>query len=104
MNKNSVKDKYPYKITKSGEEIMTLREDEVESIKGHLVLEVGDAFERLLWERSNAELHDIKTDILSVPGKPNHGQLFLCKTIDKILDQRKFMIDNQAFRNALMPE
>lgn len=105
MSKNTnFQDKYPYKVVKDGEEIMSLRKDEVENVSGHLMVEVGDAFERLLWEKSNTELKDIQAYILNSPKKPSRGLMFIFKTIEKILDQRKFMIDNQALRNALLPE
>lgn len=62
LMRNFSQDKYPYKILKDGEQVMSLREDEVKTVNGIMVLEVGDAFERLLWESSNDELKDIRAN------------------------------------------
>lgn len=95
---------YPLKITHNGEEVLTLRKDEVKrKTNGKYVLDIGDAFERMLWEKSNSELGEIRSEILNKPEKTSHGLLFLVKTIDKILEQRRFIIDNQALRYALIP-
>lgn len=87
--RNFSQDKYPYKILKDGEQVMSLREDEVKTVNGIMVLEVGDAFERLLWESSNDELKDIRASILVASEKPSQGLMIIVKTIDKIMDQRQ---------------
>ncbi|WP_339179931.1 hypothetical protein MHB43_29485 [Paenibacillus sp. FSL H8-0317] len=89
MMRNFSQDKYPYKILKDGEQVMSLREDEVKTVNGIMVLEVGDAFERLLWESSNDELKDIRASILVASEKPSQGLMIIVKTIDKIMDQRQ---------------
>lgn len=93
---------YPISIKKDGEIVMSLREDEVYYENGVLVYEVGDAFERKFWEMSDDELRWIHEDICK-NAKPSRGLLVLAKTIEKILEQRRFIRDNQEFRNALLP-
>lgn len=98
---------YPYKITLHRDVVMTLRRDEVTIVNGKHKIEAADAFERLFWELSNSHLNKIKGNLAK-------GKIFddkdsvlthkFVQMINKILTQRKFMQDNQSFRDALIPE
>lgn len=92
--------KYPYRFIQDGNVLLTLRNDEVyEDEAGITHMELGDAFERLFWEMSNAQLEDLK-----VNGKKLGFPSSLVNSVDRILSQRKFMQDNQSFRMALSPK
>lgn len=96
-------DKYPILLMMDGNPIFKLRKDEVYFESGKQVHQIGDACERLFWEKSNAELIKLKDTL-----KANESVLeplgSLTRIIEKILAQRKFIQDNEAFRNALIPE
>lgn len=93
---------YPIKITDKGESLLTLRQDEVRQSSLGTLIEIADALERKFWEMSNNELYEVKNDVNKFKSKKL--RLNLIYTVDKILAQRKFLQDNQALRNALIPE
>lgn len=99
----SVNTKYPITLSLDGEPFLKLRKEEVYLIGDQKVIEMGDAYERFFWERSNCELERIKEGLRSAG--PTKGALdVLIHSIDRIITQRKFLQDNQEFRKALIPE
>lgn len=96
--------KYPCKLTVDEKPFLSLRSDEVFVKEGTITgFDIGDALERFFWELSNNSLIRIKEDIMS--NSKSKGALNLvAQSISKILSQRKFIQDNEAFRNALIPE
>ncbi|ALS09948.1 hypothetical protein ABE82_26400 (plasmid) [Paenibacillus peoriae] len=96
---------YPIQLTYNGETVMTLRSDEVTNRGKKIALDLTDAFERKFWELSNYHLYSIKSDLKDgkIIDNPSIARSFI-HMIDKIIVQRKFMQDNQSFRNALIPE
>lgn len=89
---------YPFSLVADGQPILTLRIDEV---KGKNI-EVADAIERKFWDLSNMELHEVKKELSALSA--NRVYYGMSQSIDKILAQRTFLQNNQAFRDALIPE
>ncbi|MNW63319.1 hypothetical protein D3C74_415200 [compost metagenome] len=96
---------YPYRITHQGAVVMTLRSDEITEVNGREPIEISDSFERLLWEFSSNNLDKLNGDLVKgkffVESKMTYDFINI---INKDLTQRKFMQDNQSFRDALIPE
>lgn len=96
---------YSYRITRQGEVVMTLRSDEITEVNGREQIEISDSFERLLWKFSSNNLDKLKGDL--VKGKffaESKMTYDFINITNKVLAQRKFMQDNQSFRDALIPE
>lgn len=97
--------KYPVKLTHNGKVVLSLRKDEVTFQNEEPVYEIADATERMFWELSNNKLNKLKSDLKN--GKIIDDTRFafdFIQMVEKILAQRKFIQDNQSFRNALIPE
>lgn len=100
------KDKYPLKLTYQGKPWLALRPDEFSTDKDGSInsLDIWDAHERWYWELSNETLLRMREEFLKETLPKKSPIWCLVNSIDKVLAQRKFMQDNESFRNALIPE
>lgn len=89
---------YPFRLMAEREPILTLRINEVDGKN----IEIADAIERKFWDLSNTEFHEIKKELGTLSANPAY--FGIKQSIDKILAQRISLQNNQAFREALIPE
>ncbi|WP_375102311.1 hypothetical protein ACDZ28_00395 (plasmid) [Paenibacillus sp. RS8] len=73
---------------------------------GEIVIEIGDAIERKLWDLSVSRLVSLKEFLKndSSFNAEDKIQFKVIQTINKVLVQREFMKKNYQLRSVLLPE